>query len=161
MKNIAANLKNMTPMDAEYTLSTGETYTVRKFTLEDNVWIGEQYGEDKDSLQKALSSAIEMARVAFHQMPMEQKKLFTPKEFEVSDEDTGEINTVKIGGWKLFAKSIPNSVQDVQAISNALVKALVGSNPIIDKEAEKSIEAENEQPYNSKKKKPIGLKSSI
>ena len=132
----AVTLKDICPEDGEFTLSdTGKTYTVRKFTLRDHAWLSENFG-GTDAVAAAFQSPLSMLRIAFHQMPVEQQKEFTPQPFEVMDEDTGEVRTERVGGWRLFAQSIPNNGADIVGIAEALTRALVGSAPLLDDEAQ-------------------------
>ena len=148
-------LEDIAPMDATYTLSNGKEYTVRKFDLLDNTWIQSEFGEG-DALETALRNPMAMIRVAFHQMPSDQKKEFAAIDREVFNDDTGENVKSKIGGWPLFGESVVGP-KDIQAISNAIVKAMVGSSPIADEISKNAIEKQK----NAKKKHLAGVKSSI
>lgn len=124
-------LVDVCPEDGEFTLSTGETYHVRKFTLADHAWLSSTFGEG-DALRRAFETPLQMLRIAFHQLPIEDQKKFQPVQVETCDEDTGEILTEQVGGWRLFARRVPNSGKDLEAVATALTRALVGSAPIAD-----------------------------
>lgn len=125
------SLIDVCPEDGEFTLSTGETFSIRKFSLADHAWLSSTFGEG-DALKRAFETPLQMLRIAFHQLPIEDQKKFQPVQMETCDEETGEILTEQVGGWRLFARRVPNSGKDLEAVATALTKALVGSAPIAD-----------------------------
>lgn len=148
-------LEDIAPIDAEYKLSNGKTFTVRKFDLVDNTWIEAEFGKG-DSLEKALNDPINMMRVAFHQMPIEQQKQFSAIDIEEMDQETGETKKSRIGGWRLFSKEVVGP-HDAQAISVAIITAMVGSSPVVDEIAKNAVSKQ----ATAKKKPHVGVKSSI
>lgn len=147
-------LEDIAPMDAEYKLANGKKYKVRKFDLVDNTWIEKEFGGG-DSIEAALNDPINMLRVAFHQMPIEQQKDFSPIDTEESDPETGEIKPLRIGGWRLFSREVVGP-HDAQVISAAIIKAMIGSSPVVDKIAKDAVAKQT-----AAKKKPLaGVKSS-
>jgi len=89
-------LEDISPEDAEYTLSNGKTYQCRKFTLVDNVWLEKEFGVG-DALETALNDPLQMMRVAFHQMPPEQQEQFKAIQIKEVDENTGESSVKSLG----------------------------------------------------------------
>lgn len=138
MKLKALTLTDICPEDATFTLTSGKTYTIRKFTLTDQAWVQKTFG-GQNALQHAFSDPENLLRIVFHQMPVDEQKEFSPVAFERVDEETGELITEKVGGWRRFASTITNTASDIQAISTALTTAIVGSNALVDDEAEAAV----------------------
>ena len=147
-------LEDLIPADANYTLANGKEYTCRKFDLVDNVWLEKEFGVG-DALQNTLRDPMQMMRVAFHQLPLDQQREFSAIEIEETDEDTGALIKKAIGGWRRFAKDIGGPA-DIRAITDAIVKAMLGSNPMMDKEAKAAVKSQ----ANAKKKPLAGVTSS-
>ena len=129
------SLTEICPEDASFTLSSGKTYTVRKFNLQDQAWIQKSF-HGEQALTEAFKDPEALIRIVFHQLPVDQQKQFAPVEVERVDEETGECLVERIGGWRLFAASITNGPQDLTEMAKALTAAMVGSAAIND-EAEK------------------------
>lgn len=157
----ALTLSEICPEDSEFSLSSsGKTYHLRKFTLQDQAWLSSTFGNG-DAVAAAFQTPVQMLRIAFHQMPIEEQREFQAIEIEVMDEDTGEMKTERIGGWKLFARAIPNNGRDLEQIATALTRCLVGSSPIIDAQAKEYLRTKDtENPVSESKKKKTGEKSS-
>lgn len=142
MKLKPLSLTDICPEDASFTLADGKTYTIRKFTLSDQAWIQKTFGAG-NAIQQAFTDPESMIRIVFHQLPVEQQKEFTPIAVERVDEETGELLTEKVGGWRLFAGKVTNTAADIQGMAEALTRAIVGSNALVDEQAaeEKKTEA--------------------
>lgn len=153
MKLKALTLADICPEDAEFTLSDGKTYTIRKFTLADQAWVQKTFG-GQNTLQHAFADPENLLRIVFHQLTIEQQKQFAAIEVERVDEDTGEVVVEKLGGWRRFAASITNLASDMENVAKALTTAIVGSSALLDEEAEVAVAEE-------KKTAPrIGARSS-
>jgi hypothetical protein len=135
MKLKPLSLADICPEDATFTLSSGKTHTIRKFTLTDQAWVQKTFG-GQNALQHAFSDPENLLRICFHQLPVEEQKEFAPVTLERVDEETGELITEKVGGWRRFAATITNTASDIQAISAALTTAIVGSNALVDEDSE-------------------------
>ena len=133
------SLEDICPEDSTLTISDGRTYTVRKFSLEDHAWIRRTFGAD--NVAQAFQDPESMVRVAFHQLPLEVQKQFGPTEVERVDEETGELVRDRVGGWRLFARSIPSGT-DLTKIAEALTSALVGSSALEDTK-KKTVQAQS------------------
>lgn len=140
MKLKPLSLTDICPEDAQFTLADGKTYTIRKFTLSDQSWIQKTFG-GSNAIQEAFTDPESMIRIVFHQLPVEQQKEFTPITVERVDEETGELLTEKVGGWRLFAGKVTNTAADIQGMAEALTRAIVGSNALVDEHEEKKTEA--------------------
>lgn len=135
MKLKPLSLTDICPEDAQFTLAAdGKTYTIRKFTLSDQAWIQKTFG-GQNAIQQAFTDPESMIRIVFHQLPVEQQKEFSPITVERVDDETGEVLTEKVGGWRLFAGKVTNTAQDIQGMAEALTRAIVGSNALVDDEA--------------------------
>lgn len=138
-------LVDLCPEDASFTLSDGRCYAVRRFTLNDQAWVQRTFGSD-GALAEAFKDPESLIRIVFHQLPLEQQKQFAPQTVERVDEDTGEVLTEQVGGWRAFAASITNASHDLTEIAKALTAAMVGSAALADEQAPKEA-----------KKKPVKL----
>jgi hypothetical protein len=154
MKLKPLSLTDICPEDASFTLADGTTYTIRKFTLSDQAWIQKTFG-GANAVQQAFTDPESMVRIVFHQLPVEQQKAFTPITVERVDEDTGELVTEKVGGWRLFAGKVTNTAADIQGMAEALTRAIVGSNALVEDEAPAEEKKTSELPLK------IGASSSI
>lgn len=142
MKLKPLTLTEICPEDAEFTLADGsQTFTIRRFTLADQAWIQKTFGGGQNAIQEAFTNAESMIRIVFHQLPVEQQKAFTPVTVERVDEETGEVISEKVGGWRLLAGKLTNTAKDIESMAEALTKAIVGSNAILEDEPEKKTKA--------------------
>ena len=144
MKLKPLTLAEICPEDAEFTLASGKTYTIRKFTLADQAWVQKTFG-GQNTLQHAFSDPENLLRIVFHQLEIGQQKEFAPVEVERVDEDTGELVVERVGGWRRFAASITNTAVDMQKIAEALTTAIVGSSALLDEEAEIAVAGEEKK----------------
>ena len=153
------SLKDIVPVDAEFTLTNGKKYRVRKFNLVDTNWLEQEFGEGAD-LEAALKNPVNMLRVAFHQMFTEDQVQFKAIDHTETSED-GEVTQTKIGGWRLFSQEVVGA-HDAEVIGIAIMRAMLGSSPIVDeiaKAAVKSQEGAAAKP-GKKKNSRAGDKSS-
>lgn len=126
------SLSEIIPKPAEFSLrSTGETYTVRPFSIDDSEWIKSKYTveELEHILQEWRMSDI--VKITYHQLIFEDKKKFLAEEIEEVNDD-GELIKRKLTGVEKFMRAIQGPDEEYQ-IYNALMEARGMSLPVVEK----------------------------
>lgn len=147
-------LGDIKPQAAEIFVG-GEAYTLRKFNLEDEVWLRDTFKGEPIFTEQMTTDHL--CRIAFHQLTMHDKEKFQPIDVTIINEDTGEKSTVKMGGWKLFRAKISGQGEKL-IIFKGLLHTVGISRPMLNKilsEEEKKqlmIEEEKTQPKVKKKR---------
>lgn len=159
------NLEDLIPQASVFELAkTGKTYRVRPISLEDEVWLAETFGP---SLQRLLTEVnfAALARIAFHQMELEDQKEFLAKDVEIVN-DEGEKATVRIGGYKLLLGMLSGRPEK-DRLCTAVLETFGISRPIVERLEKKILEeqatalaAEGKSPVASRSTGPKRLTSS-
>jgi len=124
------DLKDLTPMGATITLkSTGKEYRLRPFTLADEKWLQETFGNDLEKIFREINM-VQIARIAFHQMEDDDRRDFVQRDVTFINED-GEEKVVKRGGAELFFWMISGMEEKLQ-IFQALMHTIGISRAVID-----------------------------
>jgi succinate dehydrogenase flavin-adding protein (antitoxin of CptAB toxin-antitoxin module) len=127
------NLEDLIPQPGKFTLnSTGEAYSFRMFSLEDEVWIAKNYPQDEFRRIFEMKDWEQISRIMFHQLDIESQMKFQKQEFKIVNEDTGEVSTHTLGGARLLLTCICGlKEQDVVIRAFALTRGL--SQPVLDR----------------------------
>jgi len=151
-------LSDINPQNAEI-LVGGEAYTLRKFNLEDEVWLRDTFKGEPIFTEQMTTDHL--CRIAFHQLTMHDKEKFQPVDVTIISEDTGEKTIVKMGGWKLFRATISGQGEKL-IIFKALLHTIGISRPMLNKilsdEEKKQLMIEEEKTTPQLKKKRAGRK---
>jgi hypothetical protein len=149
-------LRDVIPTTGEFTLrKTGKTYRLRPFNLEDEAWLQETFKPEE--LHRILEEGIatEIAKIAFHQMEIEDQRSFRLQDVTVVDGD-GVEHVRTLGGYALFFRFI-SGLDEKVAIYTALLRTIGVSRPLVeDLEREVGISGEKKRTQNTK---PTGRKS--
>lgn len=133
-------LEDLVPEGSEFTLkSTGLTYKLRAFTMQDEIWIAKTFGEGiKDIFEKARMQ--EICRIVYHQL--ENKEDFCKREVKIINEE-GEEVTGQVGGVDLLI-SLISGMDEKLNIINALLATIGISRGVMEK-LQEDTEKKNQQ----------------
>lgn len=124
-------LEDLIPQEARFTLaSTGKTYRVKPFSLQDDMWLNRTYGADLEKILRDMRW-VEIARIVFHQLHDEDRAEFAKQTVTIVNEQGERINET-IGGVDLMFRMI-HGYADKKAMYDALLEALGLSKPIQEK----------------------------
>lgn len=126
------SLKDIQPQGATFTLElTKKEYRLRPFTLRDDVWLRETFGEEL----KVIFDEMRMGpicRIVFHQMEEADKADFAQRKVTVMNEE-GETVEHTMGGYHLLFSMISGWSEKTD-IFLALMKTVGISKALIDPE---------------------------
>lgn len=123
-------MSEIVPSPSEFTLrSTGKTYKLRPFGLEDEQWLDETFGGELEKVFREYRIR-DILRIAYHQLCDEDKKEFKAREVRLQDED-GEERTERMGGVRLLFARVTGE-DEQYAILQALLKARGVSQPLME-----------------------------
>lgn len=127
-------LEELSEKAADLTLeSVGKTFEMRRLSLEDEIWLKNEYGDRLAVLLSPESLDLELlCRLAFKLII--NKRDFTSQEVNIIDED-GNVQKEKIGGYKLLSKMI-TSDNDKSSLIIATVAAINRSRPDIEESSQ-------------------------
>jgi hypothetical protein len=137
------SLLDMVPENSSFSVN-GRVFPVRLFTLDDQAWVMRTF--PGDAFQAAFRDPVQLLRIAFHQLPIEVQKEFTAVEREVFDDETGEIKTERLAGWRLFSSQVPTAPKVISEMAEALTAALVGSSAAAEMNGESEGEVQKKTP---------------
>lgn len=99
-------LNDLRTEDVQLTLM-GETFTLRKFTLDDEAWLKDSFtAAELTTLFTDKMTDIALARIAFHQMPFEDQKRIGTFPVRFIHEDTGKEVLQEVGGWRALRHKV-------------------------------------------------------
>lgn len=152
------SLEDLIPTTGSFKLaSTGKEYTLRPFTMADEIWLEKTYGGD-GVIQKIFTDFdfLKIMRIAFNQLTDPQKEDFKVQSVKYIDDEGKEIE-MTLGGYKLLYTLVAGFSEKLDVLK-ALTKTLGISRPAIEKMDEqiKAEEAEAKKKINS-----TGAQSSI
>lgn len=147
-------LEDLNPKDAVFKINQfgDQEFTIRKFTLSDEIWLNQTFGTSLQEIFKSVDMDA-ISRIIFHQLAPDDKLVFQKQNVKLVNDDTGEVTEETIGGYRLLQKCIPGGVSgtiEKTVLLNALLETLGVSRP----EPEKKSEMETLQST------PIGGQSS-
>lgn len=116
---------------------------INEITLNDEVWLSEEYGEDALRTVFETMNIKELARILFRLMDNDSKKLFKAQEFESVDEN-GEETIEKIGGVELLTLLCIGN-DDKLALISCFVDVLALSRPEVAEAIKKKAQMEMNQ----------------
>jgi len=120
-------LSELVPRDSKFFLRKADReFTIRPFELRDEIWLQEKYG---DAIQDVFEkiNMVEISRIAFRQLTIEDKQFFKKQEVKIVNEEGDEITEI-LGGLDLF-RSLISGWGEKTAIIEALGKSLGMSRP--------------------------------
>lgn len=127
-------IEDLIPEDATITLG-GKEYEMRKFNVEDEVWLKKTFGKGLQLIFQGLEYD-QISRIIFRQL--KDKTDFMPTEEEALDDDGYKI-TKKITGPDMVLRKICGMKEKNEAIYS-IVQLLGVSRPIMDKLVEQEME---------------------
>ena len=154
------SLKDIQPQGATFSLElTGKEYRLRPFTLRDDVWLRETFGEEL----KVIFDEMRMGpicRIVFHQMEEADKADFAQRKVTIMNEE-GETVEDTMGGYHLLFSMISGWSEKTD-IFLALMKTVGISKALIDPDdlMGKAAKAEGSEKKSQQKPKSTGPSSS-
>jgi hypothetical protein len=135
-----------------YLESVKRTFTLRPFTLEDEIWLSQEYGTE--GVQKVFDeiNLKEIARIAYRVIVPEDRRFFAKREVNLIDEE-GNEETKTIGGVALL-QTMVQGWKDKEAVIMALLECIGISRNDVDEIYDQVIDGEKKSPL-----KPTGVKS--
>lgn len=135
-------LEDLVPEGSEFTLkSTGLTYKLRAFTMQDEIWLAKTFGEGiKEIFEKAKMQ--EICKIVFHQL--ENKEDFCKREVKIINEDGEEVKGT-IGGVDLLI-SLISGMDEKLNIINALLATIGISRGVMEKIQEDTEKKKSNEP---------------
>lgn len=118
-------LKYLLPEKAEFTLM-GKTYQLKKFSVDDVVWLDNKFPDASDRLKKGVLKDYLM--IAMRLLSEEDKKDFIARDWTFIDEETGERTVSRIGGAALMQQMI-GDIEEAKAIISAVAKSISDAYP--------------------------------
>lgn len=123
-------LEDLKPRPSKFYLSYSDKwYTLRPWTLNDQIWMNQEYGERINEIFSEKNiDIVAIARMAFRLM--EDKSDFRAREFTAIDED-GNETTQTIGGYKLLIARVKTVKEQLQLLAS-VVECIGLSMPEVD-----------------------------
>jgi hypothetical protein len=151
-------LEDLIPQSAEIHLSsTGKSYKLRPFSLEDEAWLSRRFGKDLPAIFSEMRMA-DIAEIAFHQFELEDKRQFVAQEVTIVDE-AGNERTERMGGAVLFRMMI-RGLKEKNELYAALLQTIGISRPVQDQLAA-DVSSEKKRIEDNLKSEPTGEQSSM
>lgn len=145
-------LEDLKPMPQKFFMKKlNQSITLRAWTVEDQIWLQQEYGKDKiQSIFNPESVDISaICRIAYRLI--DDKSPFKAEQRKTFDEN-GEPIVEKVGGWRKMAILLSDVSEQVELFT-AVVKCIGVSMPEVDEVKKKVSEEEIAS-------QPIGAKSS-
>ncbi len=130
---MSVNLEDLIPRKSKFYLSeTGVEYSLRPWTLKDQIWMKQEYGDKaKDMFVLELEKLdLSIAARMMYRL-IEDKTDFMAKEIIEIDEN-GEEKKIKIGGYKALLSMIKGFKEQVNLIAS-LAECIGASNDYVGK----------------------------
>jgi len=123
-------LEDLSPRPSKFHLSYNDKwYTMRAWTLNDQIWMNQEYGEKVHEIFNENNiDIVAIARMAFRLL--EEKSDFKAREFKTIDED-GNEKTETIGGYKLLIARVKTVKEQLQLLAS-VVECIGLSMPEVD-----------------------------
>ena len=140
-------LEELMQTASEFKLATtGKNYTLRPFTLRDEIWLSNEFGGDlSDAFSPERFDFSIVCRIVFRLIA--DKTDFIEREVDDVDENGKEVS-IMLGGYKLLSGMIRGEEEKV-AVLNAMNVCIANSRPEYKEEDKKKVK---------KVKKQIGAK---
>lgn len=130
---------------------SGKSYTLRPWTLEDGIWLKQEYGEKVSQIFSETNFDLAaMCRMAYRLLV--DKQDFKVQEAKTFDEDGNEIS-VKLGGWKKLASDL-KGFEEQYALMKSVTQCIGVSMPDLNEAKQEA----NKKKAKKKSKKRIGAK---
>lgn len=91
--------------------------TFRPFTLADLAWIQNEFGSEDSALEIAAMKAVALCKIMWNQFTPECKSFFSGISYERFNEETEQIETVKLMGYEKLLHSIKDQNQMIIAFA--------------------------------------------
>lgn len=105
-------------------------FQVQKISLDDEAWLSRTWKPDEFKALWEKGELMEICRIAFHQMPVEQKQLFKMQQVTGVDEE-GNEQKMQLGGVNLFRMCI-HGLNEKAAVMKAVLMS-IGASRLIEK----------------------------
>lgn len=146
------SLNDIVPQEATFSLqATNETYTIRPFSIDDELWLQRTFGNELERIFKEVRMEA-ICRIAFRQLVEEDKKKFATRTVKFTNEE-GEEAEHQVGGYRLLLCFISGWGEKVEIIT-ALTQAIGVSRKMLDQITE-------EEKKRTEKPRSTGEPSSI
>lgn len=145
-------LEDIKPKSSKFYLSKTQTeYRLRPWTLEDQIWLKEEYGDRINEIfNEKHIDIVAISRMAYRLLT--DKSDFKAKQIKDFNED-GEEVTYKVGGYKLLINTV-NDLNEQFALLSAVIESIGLNMPQL--EELKNIDLEvGEKKTQQKLKKPV------
>lgn len=137
---MSIKLEDLIPEEAEFTLAlTKKTYKLRRFTLEDELWLKNRFGDELEKVFREIRMK-EICQIVFHQLV--DKSEFLKREVKIINEEGDEITETKGGAELLFC--MISGMNEKLEIFNALLATIGISRPIQEKLAKEDSEKKSQ-----------------
>lgn len=146
------NLTELKPRPSKFK-ANNTSYELRPWTLEDQIWIKQQYGDDVQKIFEPQNIDLGAVCRCLYRLVID-KSDFKAEKINDFDEDGNEV-TVNFGGWSKLATSL-KTVQEQLGAFTALMECIGISMPELEE-----IKDGSKKKKKVSKRKRTGLKSSI
>lgn len=141
-------LEDLIPRKSKIYLShTDKYYTLRPWTLQDQIWMKQEYGEQAKEIFSLELDKLDLGVVArmIYRL-IEDKDDFKAKEFKEINED-GVEEKIKVGGYKILLGMIKGFKEQIDLIAS-LAECIGASNEYLGQIREFGAMAEQEKKNN-------------
>lgn len=104
----------------------GKEFRLRPFNLSDEAWLQQTFGDQITNIFEEVRM-VEIGKIVWHQMLVEDKKFFKKRDIEFVDEE-GYITSSEVGGLELLQQTI-TGWEDYASVVNALLDTIGMSRP--------------------------------
>lgn len=127
------NLKDLKPKESRFKLKAAKReFTLNPITLADEVWLDEEFGQEKIEQIFTEINIKEISRIVFRLIKPEDKVFFKSRPVKFITEDGEELEQ-DLGGVELLRTMISGNDEKI-GIINALLENIGLSRPDIDKD---------------------------
>lgn len=136
-------LEDLKPKPSKFYLSkTQKEYKLRPWTLQDQIWMNQEYGDKiKDIFSEENVDIVAISRMAYRLLT--DKSDFKATEVKDIDEDGNEV-TYNVGGYKLLINSV-NDLEEQLALLSAVVECIGLSMPEVEELKKADIDTATEK----------------
>lgn len=91
--------------------------TFRPFTLADLAWLQDEFGNEESAFEIAAMKAVPICKIIWNQLTPESKSFFSDIQYEKFNEETEEIEIVKLIGYEKLLHSIKDQENMLKAFA--------------------------------------------
>lgn len=117
--DMSLKFEDLVPQGDSFTLKkTGKTYHLRPFTLADEIWMADTFGESVEAIFKSMKMK-EICRIVYRILEDEDKKEFKAKNVLLINEEGEEVEK-RIGGYELLFLQIAGYSEKLEIFKSLL-----------------------------------------